>query len=352
MQVMGLSKPACVALNHPGSVGAIVQIDLLDRLLVTLAVRLHAFSVCQIQRGWRLAFGSFEAVTIHYVLYGSGSLKVGEGGWVPFGRHSIIIIPARNSHVMGEPLEVLGEAQAAQTCALHGDGLVTFRTGDGTPDTLLVCGQISAGYEGALGLFELFQTPIVEAFSPDSVLHRSFDLMLAEVSRPGLATQAMTEVLMKHCFILLLRQHLKSGAGTSPLLAALKEPRLARVVLAVLERPGDPFSVESLAALAGMSRASFADRFSQVFDRAPMDFVQRVRLRIAARLLTTTDLPVKIIARSVGYASRSAFSRAFEALYGAGPTDFRSFGGQDEGEPEKLGTAGPGRIAEGLSPTS
>lgn len=310
-----------------------MQTDLLDRLLITLSVRLHAFSICQIQQGWRLAFTPFEAITVHYVLRGSGSLRVGESPWTPFRPYSIIVVPARQPHAVGEAYDAVGERQAADSCALHGDGLVTFQTGDGTPDTLLVCGQISAGYDGALGLFELFQSPIVEAFATDGVLHRSFDLMLAEVARPGLATQAMIEVLMKHCLIILLRQHLLGEAGASPLLTALREPRLARAVLAILEQPAAAHSVESLAALAGMSRAAFADRFSQAFEQAPMGFVQRVRLRIAARLLTTTDLPVKVVASTIGYSSRSAFSRVFEETYGASPTDYRAFGGQDEAEP-------------------
>ncbi len=315
-----------------------MQADLLDRLLITLAVRLHAFSVCQIQRGWRLAFSPFEAITIHYVLQGSGSLRVGQGPWIAFAQHSIIVVPARQSHAVGEAMDVADEAQAAEQCGLHGDGLIAFRAGDGPPDTLLVCGQISASYDGALGLFELFKAPIIGSFSADSILHRSFELMLAEVTRPALGTQAMTEVLMKQCLIILLRQHLLVGdASGSPMLMALREPRLARAVLAILEQPGALYTVESLAGLAGMSRASFADRFSEVFKQAPMDFVQRVRLRIAAQLLSSTDLPVKMIAGSVGYASRSSFSRAFEAIYGAAPTDFRRFGGQNEVEPEKVG---------------
>ena len=214
----------------------------------------------------------------------------------------------------------------------------------------MVCGQISASYEGALGLFELFQTPIIEAFPHGSVLHQSFELMLAEVARPGLATQAMTEVLMKHCLIVLLRQHLAGAPDNSPLLMAMQEPKLARAVLAVLEKPGEPYTVESLAGLAGMSRASFADRFSQVFGQAPMDFVQGVRLRIAARLLTTTDLPIKVVAGAVGYASRSAFSRAFETVYGAGPVDFRCFGGQDEGEPQPIKAFGRERLPGDSAP--
>ncbi len=249
---------------------------------------------------------------------------------------SIIVVPARRSLAIGEPVDVIGIADAAQNCALHGDGLVAFVAGDSTPDILLACGQISASYEGALGLFELLQNPVVEEFGSNSVLHRCFDLMLAEVEEPGLATKAMTEALTKQCFIILSRQHLKAGMGTSPLLTALQEPKLARAVVGILEKPGAPYTVESLAALAGMSRASFAQRFSQAFDQAPMDFVQCVRMRIAARLLTTTDLPVKVIASTTGYASRSAFSRAFEAAYGAAPAEFRAFGGQEEGEPQAM----------------
>ena len=313
-----------------------MQTDLLDRLLVTLAVRLRAFSVCRIQRGWQLEFSPFEAITVHYVLRGTGSLRVGDGSWRTFAPHSVIVVPARLSHALGEPEQVRGAARAEDHCSLHGDGLVSFMAGDGTPDTLLVCGQISASHDGALGLFELFQSPMIQAFASDAPLRGTFDLMLAEVAAPSLGTQAMTELLMKQCLIVMLRQHFLGGDDASPLLKALQEPKLARAVIAVLEHPGVSYSVESLASLAGMSRTSFAVRFAEVFGQGPMDFVQKVRLRIAARLLTATDLPVKVIASSVGYASRTAFSRVFEITYGLPPSDYRSFGGGDEVEPERV----------------
>jgi AraC family transcriptional regulator, activator of mtrCDE len=107
-------------------------------------------------------------------------------------------------------------------------------------------------------------------------------------------------------------------------------------VMAILEEPAAAHTVESLAACAGMSRASFSDRFTQAFRQSPMDFVQKVRLRIAARLLTTTDLPVKVVCASIGYASRSAFTRAFRSAYGVDPKTFRSVGGHEEGEPEPI----------------
>ena len=117
--------------------------DLLDRLLVTLAVRLRSFSVCTIQRGWRLGFSPFEAITVHYVLRGTGSLRVGQGPWRSFAPHTIIVVPARHPHSLGAAEDCVGEVRAEDHCFLHGDGLIAFTAGDGSPDAFFVCGQIS-----------------------------------------------------------------------------------------------------------------------------------------------------------------------------------------------------------------
>ena len=146
---------------------------------------------------------------------------------------------------------------------------------------------------------------------------------------------------MKQCLIIMLRQQLAASDFTSPILLALQNPKLARAVLAVLEQPGAHYSVEGLAALAGMGRTSFAEGFAAAFGQGPMEFVQRVRLRIASRLLSGTDLPVKVIAATVGYASRSAFSKAFEVEFGTAPSQFRMVGGMDEGEPERIESRPP-----------
>lgn len=310
--------------------------DVLDRLLITLAVRLHAFSVCEIQRGWRLRVDPSEAVVIHFVLAGTGSVRCGGGPWVPFAPGSIIVVPARQSHDVGEADHTVGEAKAEEHCRLVDNGLVTFTAGDGSRDTLLVCGTLSASYGGGLGLFDSLREPIVESLSSAGALRHAFALLLAEIATPGMGTQAMTEALMKQCLILLLREHFRRDRNGSPLFAALQDPRLARAVMEIVEKPAAPHTVEGLASVAGMSRASFAERFLQLYRQTPMDFVQKVRLRIAARLLTTTSLPSKGIASSIGYTSRSSFSRAFRAAYGIDPKAFRMLGGNEDQRPERF----------------
>ena len=298
----------------------------LDRLLTALAVRLHAFSVCEIQQGWRLAYPRFEAITVHYVLKGAGVVCVSNGPWLPFAPQSVIVVPARQLHVLGEAGPTVHTLQAEDHCSLLADGLVKFTAGDGSRDILLLCGAIPATHGSALGLFDLLREPLVESFAASGLLRHAFELMLVEVANPGLGTQAMTEVLMKQSLITLLRQHLLHDGPNSPLVAALHHPRLARAVLAVIEDPAAPHSVESLAACAGMSRASFADHFSRAFQQGSMDFVQKARLRVAARLLTTTDLSLKVVAQSVGYAGATPFSRAFRSTYGVDPISYRKLG--------------------------
>ena len=307
--------------------------DILDRLLTTLAGRPRAFSVCEIQGGWRLAFAPLDATIIHCVLKGTGGLSVGNGPWRPFGPGSILVVPPRRPHALGESGSPAREVRGEDHCSLLGDGLVAFTAGDGTRDTLLVCGAIPVVHGTALGLLDLLRDPIIEDVSSSGAHRHAFDLMLAEVTQPSLGTQAMTEALMQQCLVLLLRRHLPPDGAGFPLSGALSDLRLARAVVAILENPAAPHSVDGLASLAGMGRASFADRFSRAFGQGPIEFVQKARLSVAARLLTTTDLPVKVVAGSVGYASRSHFSRAFLDAYGIGPREFRSGKGESRGGP-------------------
>ena len=304
--------------------------DVLDRLLTTLAVRIHAFAFCQIKAGWRLVFDPMDAIIVHYVLAGTGSVRVAGGLDMAFAPCSVIVVPARVSQSLGEPHTPVGEAKAGENCSLLADGLVKFTAGDGSADTVVVCATISATYGSALGLFDHLRTAVVEDLSKSDALRSLFAVMLQEVAKPGIGTQALTEALMKQCLILLLRHHLARLSINSPFFVVLQDHRLARAVTGVLEQPSAPHTVESLAAVAGMSRSIFAERFAQVYEQGPIEFVQRVRLRRGADLLRSTDLPIKLIATSVGYASRSYFTRAFSAAHGISPKAFRASAASSE----------------------
>jgi AraC-like DNA-binding protein len=296
----------------------------LDQLLTTLEVRLHAFALCEIRRGFRLVFGAMDAVVIHYVIAGDGVIEAGGGQGIPFGPGSILIVPAGLGQKLAATWNIVEDVPAQDHCAMLADGLIAFDAAQGEDgDLRILCGTISATYGGSSGLFDALQGPLIEDMSGFEAVRRAFAIMLAERGRPTIGTHALTEALMKECLILLLREHLARLGTESALFSSLVDPRLSRAVMQVLDHPAAAHSVDRLAAAAGMSRSAFAKRFCEIYDQTPMEFVSRTRLHRAAALLRNTDLPVKLIASSLGYASRSHFSRAFRAAYRDDPTSFR-----------------------------
>ncbi len=59
--------------------------------------------------------------------------------------------------------------------------------------------------------------------------------------------------------------------------------------------------------------------------RAPGKYMRRQRMERAADLLATTDLPVAVVARHVGYRNVPAFCRCFRRWYGKAPSEWRLF---------------------------
>lgn len=139
-----------------------------------------------------------------------------------------------------------------------------------------------------------------------------------------IGTRALTEALLKQCLIILLRRLIQRGAAPLPWINAVMDDRLARALQAIFERFSEPLTVEGLADIAGMSRSSFASRFTHAFGQTPMSLLRIVRLRHGRELLVTTGNPVAQIAKQVGYLSRSNFSRAFHEMYTVDPTSFRN----------------------------
>ncbi|MEZ6317263.1 MAG: helix-turn-helix transcriptional regulator [Phycisphaerales bacterium] len=106
--------------------------------------------------------------------------------------------------------------------------------------------------------------------------------------------------------------------------ARRRRRRAHRHVLGLVHaRPGFPWTLPSLAAEAGLSRSSFAERFLSVVGCTPAAYLRTVRVVRAAELLRTTTRPISQVAHAVGYASESAFTGAFRRWSGMTPGEYR-----------------------------
>jgi AraC-like DNA-binding protein len=289
----------------------------IDQFLEAVEIRVEAFGICEIGREHSLRCQPFESVIVHFVLSGEGYLESRHGRF-RLKPGTAVVVPkmlAKSLTGVG-PVKRVHDAQA--DCTLQ-DSIIKFAACDGQPDLVLGCAELSSSVGGDLPLFDQAMRPIIE-HSDDPLLRALFTTMFDELRNPRLGTRAFVSALMKQVLIVLLRS--QPDEDTAILL--MTGTRLAGVVAAILDRPQDNHTVDSLAAIAGMSRSRFSHHFTLAYDVSPKSFVQTARLASAARMLRGTDLPVKSIAASVGYASRSHFSRAFQAKFGIDPSSFRS----------------------------
>jgi len=114
--------------------------------------------------------------------------------------------------------------------------------------------------------------------------------------------------------------------GDSGWATALRDPAITTALRQIHRHPDKPWTVEDLAAVAGLSRAAFAKRFTTIIGQPPLGYLTWWRMTTAARMLRETGAPLRAVALRCGYASEYAFGKAFKRAYGVAPGQYRSDG--------------------------
>ncbi|MGP3988527.1 AraC family transcriptional regulator [Streptomyces sp. 3N207] len=159
-------------------------------------------------------------------------------------------------------------------------------------------------------------------------LRSAVDLLGAELSEPLPGSDAVVPALLDTLLLYLLRTWWLAEQGEEPAgwAGALGDPGVAAVLHALHDDPARPWTVEGLGALAGLSRAAFARRFTTLVGRPPLAYLTWWRMTCAGRLLRTTEAPLRSIAERTGYTSEFAFAKAFKREYGMSPGHYRRAG--------------------------
>ena len=162
----------------------------------------------------------------------------------------------------------------------------------------------------------------------DPLLEQIGTALLEELTSGGPAGRLYTESLTQVLAVHLLRHHSSLGRGPSRKLGResaghLSEASLRSVTDYVDDNLAGDLSLAEIAAAANLSPYHFARTFKRSTGLSPHQYVMHRRIERAKELLRSTDLPVGVVARRVGFASPSHFAQQFGRLVGVPPSALR-----------------------------
>lgn len=240
-----------------------------------------------------------EGICVVDLPNGSGAVELGAG--------DLVMFPHGAPHTLRSPLDCDNDSNPAAR---------RFTT--------MLCGE----FEFATGR----HNPILDAL-PDWIVVREDDshqqfrhlarLMAHEARQESFGRQLVLDKLADALFVMALRQHIAVSSERRGLIAALIDPRLARVLEAMHVEPGRQWTVASLAELAHQSRTAFAQHFNGVLGVSPYQYLTEWRMAEALRLLADPRHSAATIAEKLGYQTEAAFRRAFKKIHGYGPGQVR-----------------------------
>jgi AraC-like DNA-binding protein len=303
-------------------------VDTLADVLEVSRVRGALMATVRARAPWGLALPQSDGASMHAITSGTGWLCVEGSEPLQLMPGDVVMLPAGTPHRVSSEPDGRCRAfdRALKQKLIEADGQLELVRG-GQATTTFICAGYDYDHEVAQPLMGLL--PAVLHVPADPVAGRQIaailDLLAGELG--GRAPGAETSVarLIDLLLIAAIRAWLERDPdhGGPSWLTALRDPVVARALSLLHRRPGEPWTIESLAREVHTSRATLARRFAAEVGEAPVSYLTRWLMELAARRLRTSLDSVEGIARDVGYTSAYAFNRAFRRHRGVPPGRYR-----------------------------
>ncbi len=314
------------------------MLDLLSDILTNLSMRGTLYFRTSFTKPWGVAVPSYENVArFHFVHRGSCLVKVdGVEEPLSLAQGDLVIIPHGASHDLysGQTPErtVLPLDVVLEKSGFDGSGVLVYGGEEPQSETQLICGHFSFEPNSRHILMERLP-PLIHLTNYGEDAGRWMEATLRVIGGEtggrklggDLIALKMSEAILAQA----IRSFIESGDAKNWALGAFSDKNLARALDAFHKAPAAKWTVEALANAAGMSRTGFAVQFQKLMLMSPMEYVTSWRMEIAKRILQQDNTSLTDAAESAGYASDSAFTRAFKKETGQTPADFRRAGNAD-----------------------
>ncbi|MBA2676337.1 AraC family transcriptional regulator [Ramlibacter sp.] len=298
--------------------------DPLDDIFAAMRVQSALYARLEARAPWGLSLNGGTSARFGLVVRGSCLLEVeGFDDPVPLAAGDCFVLAHGSAHVLRDhPLTPTVSCASAVRDRIGG---TVELGGSGTAATVL-CGWFLFDRTAATPLLDLLPTLLHVRMDQARAhaLQGTLQLLAMETGEPGLGSGLVVSRLADILFVQAVRAHVASaGEEESGWLGALADARIGPALRAMHKDMARPWTVDTLASAALLSRSAFALRFRQRVGQSPLEYLTRWRMFKAANLLRQDGLSLGQVASQVGYESEAAFSKAFKRERGMGPGAWR-----------------------------
>lgn len=305
--------------------------DILADILKTAGLKKRILRQNTSDGPWAMQFPCSHSMGFHVLTQGEAWLWSGsEAIPQPLKRGTIAFMARGTPHfISSHPDRALLETAAPAEICQHFEKpkISSKRSGQVPPLVSMVSGAYQLWNEPIHPLFrELPEWVIIQAeqLNYADALQHALQLLALEQGAPSLGSEAIVSGLLDILFHLILRRILDSEVTRNHTWSkAVKDPALNQALQLMHGKPSHDWSLEELAAAAGLSRSGFALRFKQVLGDTPHHYLTTLRILQAMERLNESDENLENVARAVGYQDAFAFSKAFKKALGLSPKAFR-----------------------------
>ncbi|MBV8156897.1 MAG: AraC family transcriptional regulator, partial [Dyella sp.] len=242
------------------------------------------------------------------VLVGNELLRVGAGDVLLFPHGAAHTLQGRQGGRQKIPGLAPGSAPESAPESRQFNGVVTEVTVAGAAAPLdILCGTFVLGSSAGVLLRTLPEVLCIGTRCGDQGdqgdlgwLRGLIGMMHAEADQPRAGSAAIVADLSTALFTVLLRTLIAQGGVSHGVIALMADPRMSRAVDAVVRAPEKPWTIDGLAQVCNVSRATLARRFAQL-GMTPLELVTTLRMERAARLLRQDSMSAAAVAEQCGY---------------------------------------------------
>lgn len=265
-------------------------------------------------------------IAYHYVAAGRLVLQLAGAAPLEVAAGEIVLLPRNDPHTLASApgLRPVVADNLVQPAA--SSGLARLRYGGGGESTQIICGFLGCEVPDnplVATLPAALRLPVRQGVA-GAWMEQSFRLAAEEcaANRGGSAT--VLGKLAELLFVEAVQGYIAAlPDDQTGWLAGLRDPVIGKALALLHTRVADPWTTDALARAAGLSRSSFAERFTRLIGMPPMRYLTAWRMQLAAASLRKGGRSLAQIACDIGYESDAALNRAFKRAYGQAPAAWR-----------------------------